>query len=84
MSTERLSGMLRNTIDLYELNRRVLDEVVALDWSDVQVADNDALDALLAGVDPARDVAALGLRTVPDDLMPRPAPFITAPASDGG
>jgi hypothetical protein len=45
---------------------------VALDWRDVQVAD------------PARDVAALGLRTVPDGFMPRPAPFITALASDRG
>jgi hypothetical protein len=79
MSTERLPRYLRKTIDLYELNRRVLDGEVVLDWSDVQVTDKDALATLLEGVDATRDAVALGLQSLPDGLAKRLAPFVPLP-----
>jgi hypothetical protein len=79
MSTERLPRVLRNTIDLYELNRRVLDGEVVLDWSAVQSADTDALGALLADIDPRRHAVALGLHTLPEGLESTVAPFLDTP-----
>ena len=76
MSTERLPRLLRHTIDLYELNRRVLDGEVVLDWSVVQSADTDALAALLADIDPVRHALALGLHTLPEGLESSVAPFL--------
>jgi hypothetical protein len=71
MTVDRLPRILRNTIDIYELNQRLLDGDAALDWSGVRVADADALAALLADVDPVRHADALGLHTVPEGLRPR-------------
>jgi len=77
MTTERLPRVVRNTIDLYELNRRIRDGELTLDWSDVWAADSDALASLLANVDAVRDAAALGLQTLPKGLANRLAPFLT-------
>ncbi len=79
MSSERLPRVLRNTIDLYELNRRVLDGEVVLDWTEVQSVDTDALAALLADIDPRRHAVALGLHTLPEGLESSVAPFLDTP-----
>ena len=85
MSTERLPRYLRKTIDLYEINRRVLDGEVVLDWSDVQITDKDALASLLEGVDATRDAVALGFQSLPVGLAKRLAPFVSVPtASEPG
>ena len=81
MSTERLPRYLRKTIDLYEINRRVLDGEVVLDWSDVQITDKDALASLLDGVDATRDAVALGFQSLPVGLAKRLAPFVSVPSA---
>ncbi len=71
MNVDRLPRILRNTIDIYELNRRLVDGETSLDWSNVQVADRDALEVLLTDVDPTRHVAVIGLPTIPESLRAR-------------
>lgn len=71
MTIDRLPRILRNTIDIYELNRRLVDGETSLDWSDVRVADRDALTSLLSDVDPTRHADGLGLQTLPEGLRAR-------------
>jgi len=78
VTTEHLPRVLRPSIDLYELNRRVRDGEVALDWSAVQVVDTDALEALLEGVDLTQDASALGLETLSTTLKERVTSFFPA------
>ncbi len=86
MTVDRLPRILRNTIDIYELNRRLVDGETSLDWSDVRVADRDALTALLTDIDPTRHAHVLGLQTLPEGLRARVEsirPGVTLSVSNG-
>src|SRR6476659_722977 len=69
MSTvTKLPPKLEDVPDLEALNARLRDGAGRLDWSAVEVADIESLNALLAGLDLSQHGDALGLPTIPDQL----------------
>ncbi|MGB8344831.1 MAG: helicase, partial [Ktedonobacteraceae bacterium] len=68
MDTINLPATIPGKLDLAELNRRLRQGDIALDWSGVCEASQDQLSTLLDGLDMVEQSEQLGLETVQESL----------------
>jgi hypothetical protein len=71
MNTVKLPPRLETDADLAAWNAALKADEASLDWSGVEMASDEALKSLLAGLTPDEHADALGLDTVPEGLVER-------------